>query len=63
LELATGIGRGAFNHPDGYILTNFHVVQQFDGFVVLPNGDVTDYQYIGGVASIVRRADWINDST
>jgi len=48
-DTAFGIGSGAFIHPDGYILTNFHVVQRFDGFIVLPNGDVTDYRYIGGV--------------
>lgn len=46
---AFGIGSGSFIHPDGYILTNFHVVQRFDGFVVLPNGDVAEYRYIGGV--------------
>jgi len=44
-----GIGSGSFIHSDGYILTNYHVVQSFDGFVVLPNGDVAEYEYIGGV--------------
>ncbi len=48
-ENAFGIGSGTFIHPDGYILTNFHVVQRLDGFVVLPNGNVAEYRYIGGV--------------
>jgi len=48
-EGSFGIGSGSFIHSDGYILTNYHVVQSFDGFVVLPSGDVAEYQYIGGV--------------
>ena len=44
-----GSGSGAFIHADGFILTNFHVVQRFNGFAVLPDGQVTEFRYVGSV--------------